>query len=323
MTSSDTVPVMVLGGFLGAGKTTLLNHILKTGGRRYAVLVNDFGSVNVDAALIESEDGLTKQLGNGCICCSMSDGVGPALDAAMQSHPDAVIIEGSGVGDPWRIAELAIIDKRLSLELVVTLVDAANFARHLRDEMLSDTLERQLGHADLIVLNKLDLATAAQLAAAESAVRRIRPNARLAHTTESVLPDDLIGGISLAPAPAGAATKQAHQHCDHDGCDHDDHQHGHDNSPHHERQFARWLTPAPVALDRVSFEAALASLPAALLRLKGWVRFAGSAQPFLVQYTAGRYRIAPANTNVEDTVLVGIGLPDPEIHDALQSLVAA
>lgn len=318
MTTSETVPVMVIGGFLGAGKTTLLNTILKTGGRRYAVLVNDFGSVNVDAALIESDDGLTMQLGNGCICCSMSDGVGPALDAALQSHPEAVIIEGSGVGDPWRIAELAIIDQRLSLELVVTLVDAASFARQLRDEMLADTLERQLSHADLVVLNKLDLASDSQLAAAKTAIRRIRPDVRLVQTTESVLPDDLIGGIALAPRMT-----PAHEDCGPD-CDHAGHHHHHGHGdPHHEEQFARWLTPAPDALDRPAFEAALAALPAALLRVKGWVRFADADEPFLVQYTVGRYRIVPANDRVADTVLVGIGLPDPKIREALQSLVAA
>lgn len=317
MTTSDTVPVMVIGGFLGAGKTTLLNTILRTGARRYAVLVNDFGSVNVDAALIESDDGLTMQLGNGCICCSMSDGVGPALDAALRSNPEAVIIEGSGVGDPWRIAELAIIDQRISLELVVTLVDAANFAPQLRDEMLADTLERQLSHADLIVINKLDLASETQLAAAEAAVRRIRPDARLVQTTEAVLPDDLLGGITPAPQ-----TEESSDHHTPDDCDHPDHHHEHDD-PHHEEQFARWLTPAPDALDRLSFEAGLAALPASLLRLKGWVRFADAAGQFLVQYTAGRYRIVPANDRVEDTVLVGIGLPDPKIREALQSLVDA
>ncbi|MCP8881932.1 GTP-binding protein [Devosia sp. XJ19-1] len=322
MTVAETVPVMVIGGFLGAGKTTLLNRILKTGGRRYAVLVNDFGSVNVDAALIESEDGLTKKLDNGCICCSMSDGVGPALDAAMQSSPEAVIIEGSGVGDPWRIAELAIIDKRLSLELVVTLVDAANFVRQLRDEMLSDTLERQLAHADLVVVNKADLASESQLASAILAVQRIRPDARLVQTIESVLPDELIGGIMVTERPSIDVHAHDHHDCGHDHCDHPEHHHDHAN-PHHDQQFARWLTPAPAALDRAQFEAALSELPSALLRLKGWVRFSDADEPFLVHYTAGRYRIVPANDRVEDTVLVGIGLPDPKIRLALQSLVAA
>lgn len=321
MSLSETVPVVVIGGFLGAGKTTLLNRILKTGDRRYAVLVNDFGSVNVDAALIESDDGLTIQLGNGCICCSMSDGVGPALDAAMQSMPEAVIIEGSGVGDPWRIAELAIIDKRLSLELVVTLVDAVNFARQLRDEMLADTLERQLSRADLVVINKIDLASQAQLAAAQTAARRIRPGVRLVQTTESSLPEDLIGGIRLGMDKGDDPSAHGQHGCG-PGCDQPDHLHERDVFLH-ERQFARWLTPAPDALDRARFEAGLAALPASLLRLKGWVRFADTAGPFLVQYTAGRYHIVPANDGIDDAVLVGIGLPDPEIPEALQSLVAA
>lgn len=315
-----TVPVMVIGGFLGAGKTTLLNRILKAGGRRYAVLVNDFGSVNVDAALIESEDGLTKQLGNGCICCSMSAGVGPALDAAMQSNPEAVIIEGSGVGDPWRIAELAIIDRRLSLELVVTLVDAANFTRQLRDDMLSDTLERQLARADLVVVNKIDLASAAQIAAVDAAVRHIRPDVRIVHTQESALPDELIGGLIVAGDRAGGPAV-VHDHTADCACG-APHDHLH-NDPHHESQFARWLTPAPGALDRAAFESRLNELPATVLRLKGWVRFREGQGVCLVQYTAGRFRISSANDHLTETVLVGIGLRDAGVEPALAALVAA
>lgn len=113
--ATAAIPVTIVGGFLGAGKTTFLNHLLKTSGARYAVLVNDFGAVNIDASLIARHDGTTMTLANGCVCCSIGDGfldtLGNVLDARIPF--DHIIIEASGVGDPWRIAEIALIEPSL------------------------------------------------------------------------------------------------------------------------------------------------------------------------------------------------------------------
>ena len=107
-----TTPLTVVGGFLGAGKTTLLNHLLRQTKQRLAVLVNDFGAINIDAELVASHNGNTISLANGCICCSIGDNLVEALvDLTRQrSLPDHIIIEASGVADPARIAELARLD---------------------------------------------------------------------------------------------------------------------------------------------------------------------------------------------------------------------
>ena len=133
------IPLGVIGGFLGAGKTTLLNHLLATAQRRNGVLVNDFGAI---------------ALTNGCVCCSMGDDLGAGLDrlARREPSPDHVIVEASGVSDPWRIAQLALIETGFTLQPLVVLVDAAAFLGQLADRWTGDTVARQLGFAELVVI---------------------------------------------------------------------------------------------------------------------------------------------------------------------------
>ncbi|MCI4428172.1 MAG: GTP-binding protein, partial [Burkholderiales bacterium] len=122
------IPFTVIGGFLGAGKTTLLNHWLSNaGGQRLAVLVNDFGALNIDAMLIEANHGDTVALSNGCVCCQIGDDLSLALMQVLDSGRrfDAVIVEASGVSDPWRIAQFGRADPRLQLDGVIVLVDAS------------------------------------------------------------------------------------------------------------------------------------------------------------------------------------------------------
>lgn len=162
---SQPIPLTVLGGFLGAGKTTVLNHLLSAPhGLRLMVLVNDFGAVNIDASLIRgvSDDGVVS-LRNGCVCCSMG---GELMNTLMRiekqaSHIDGLIIEGSGVSDPRKIAQIGMLGEGFALRGIITVVDAAAILEQSRDPYIGDTVRQQIRHAHVILLNKIDLVDAA------------------------------------------------------------------------------------------------------------------------------------------------------------------
>lgn len=154
------IPLTVIGGFLGAGKTSVLVHWLQqTQGQRIAVLVNDFGAINIDAELLGASNSDTIALSNGCVCCQIGGDLSQALLQVLDNpYPfDAIVIEASGVSDPWPIAQIALADKRLGLHGVLVVVDATAVRAHAADPLLQDSLLRQLRAADLLVLNKTDL----------------------------------------------------------------------------------------------------------------------------------------------------------------------
>ncbi|MCA9556741.1 MAG: hypothetical protein KC933_42350, partial [Myxococcales bacterium] len=136
------IPFVVIGGFLGAGKTTLLNRWLRdAAGQRLAVLVNDFGAIDVDGTLLDNTAGhRTLALANGCVCCAVGDDLGGALTQVLAMAPpvDAIVVETSGVADPWRVAQYALADPALVLEAVVVLVDAAAIVAMDTDPRLTD-----------------------------------------------------------------------------------------------------------------------------------------------------------------------------------------
>ena len=194
------LPFTVIGGFLGAGKTTLLNHWLRhAAGQRLAVLVNDFGALNIDAGLIKDHSGDTIALTNGCVCCQIGDDMSMALIGVLQQRDrfDAVVVEASGVSDPWRIAQLGLADPALALDGVIVVVDAAALPGQAADPLLADTLQRQVARADLVIVNKTDLAETRTLERVHGWIASHAPAAQRCDVHEARVPVELLSGAAL------------------------------------------------------------------------------------------------------------------------------
>jgi G3E family GTPase len=182
------IPVTIVGGFLGAGKTTLVNRLIKEGGKRFGVIVNEFGDINVDGALIENmdEDGVT-EFSNGCLCCAGRDDLAEAMFklGMRKNPPEHLLVELSGLADPVPVAQ-TVLDPQLraffDLDGIIGVVDARNLERTLQEVPEGAV---QIAYASSVVLNKTDLADAAQLEVARDLVRKLNPLARVTETVDA------------------------------------------------------------------------------------------------------------------------------------------
>jgi len=191
--------VTVLGGYLGAGKTSLLNHLLRhNAGRRLAVIVNDFGSINIDVALVESQEGDTFSLANGCICCTLGDDLAMTMTALLKrtAPPEQIIIEASGVADPVRIAHYGTMPG-YRLDAIVVLADAETVRQRSQDRYIGATVHHQLLGAELIVMNKVDLVSPATCQAVRQWLGIVAPGARIVEAVCGAIPLALLLDLSL------------------------------------------------------------------------------------------------------------------------------
>ena len=296
------IPVTVLTGFLGAGKTTLLNRILsEQHGRRYAVVVNEFGEIVIDGELIVGADEELFEMNNGCVCCTVRGDLIRTVQGLLDRHAgdpgrfDGIIVETTGLADPGPVAQTFFVDPVLQagtrLDSVTTVVDA----RHL-PLRLADTREaaEQVAFADQIVLNKTDLVDAQALEEVERRLRRLNPLAPIHRAQRSQVPLAAIldrGGFDLDRI-LGLEPEFLHGPCSEEGHVHDAHcGHGHDHGHAHdhvaEAGIASVCLDLHEAVDGEAFSAWLRDVVARegprILRLKGIVDVRGEPRRLVVQ----------------------------------------
>ncbi len=197
------LPVTVIGGYLGSGKTTLVNHLLRhNDGLRLAVLVNEFGDLPIDADLIQAEEDGLISISGGCVCCAFGSDLLGALEdlCAMDPGPDHVLIEASGVALPASIAATVGMIEGLRADAVVVLADVDQIQANAVHKYLSDTIERQLAQADILLLTKTDLATDAEVATVTDWLGHKAGTTRILPVRHGALPASALLGALPLPA---------------------------------------------------------------------------------------------------------------------------
>ncbi len=291
MTNQSTapLPITIIGGYLGAGKTTLVNHLLRqasqTEGLSLAVMVNEFGSLPIDADLIESQDENVISISGGCVCCSYgNDMIEGLMDLAqMQPRSDLVLLEASGVALPGSIRDAVGLLPSYINDGVVVIADAETVRSRAADTYMSDTVLNQLADADLLLLNKADLVDADTRADIQAWLSDRAENASVIATEHAALSLDIVTGLTADPKPIG---------------------HNHHHAHEADETFISVSIPMPDPVDAEALVTRLAELD--LLRAKGFVRDI-SGQMMAIQTVGRRSAIRPASGTPQPG-LVCIGL---------------
>lgn len=301
MTAAAALPVTVIGGYLGAGKTTLVNHLLRhAGGRRLAVLVNDFGELPIDADLIEGSDGAVLAIAGGCVCCAYGSDLIEGLEAmaARRPRPDHVIVETSGVALPEAVAQSVQLLASYRRDAIIVVADVETAARQADDRYMGDTIRRQLAAADIVVASKADLVAGDALAAAQHWLGGAAPQAAVLPARRGALPPEALLG---PPATDRLLLSR--------------------RMPHDAGRWTSGTFAADRPVDAERLAARLAEPAMGLVRAKGIL--AGRAGPVALQVVGRRWEVTPvADAPAAGGSLVAIAVGAPLRSDAIHAAIA-
>jgi len=344
--SSEKVPVTVLTGYLGAGKTTLLNRILsEPHGKKYAVIVNEFGEIGIDNDLVVGADEEVFEMNNGCICCTVRGDLMRILDGLLRRKGkfDAIIVETTGLADPAPVAQTFFMDDNLGrktkLDAIVTVADAKWLNERLKD---APEAKNQIAFADVILLNKTDLVSPDELSDVEARIRAINPYAKLHKTQRAQIPLDAVLDrnafdldriLDLEPAfLEGDEHDHGHEHGDHHH-DHDPKDHKHGGLKHYhdeEMQSIALRTDKPLDPDKFFpwVQDLVQKEGPSILRSKGILAFKDDDQRFVFQgvhmILDGDHQRPWGKDEKRESRIVFIGrnLPGKKITDGFESCIA-
>jgi G3E family GTPase len=311
--NADPILLTVIGGFLGAGKTTLLNALLRDAGdRRLAVMINDFGEINIDAELVRSRAGEMVSLTNGCICCGIGGDYIAALAGLrdLPRPPEHVVVEASGVADPGALAVYGDLPG-FRQDAAIVVADAETVRERAGDDLMGRQILGQLRSADLLVLNKTDLVDADALAETRAWLRDIAgPSTAIVDASFGEVPIGvLLGAHDGPPAPARARNGHAHDH-DHHARDHPG--------------FETWSWTGEAPVSGTGLVEALKALPDGIVRAKGLLHLQeDGASRYVVQLVGRRWSVKAdrpwKHGERHDSRLVVIGLPGSVRADELDA----
>jgi len=288
------IPMTIIGGYLGAGKTTVINQLLsQEHGQRLAILVNDFGALNIDAELIDYHEGNTYGLSNGCVCCSITDDLGTTLAKVINTDnpPDQILLETSGVAEPAKLATYCDGWPGIYLQAILIIVDAETIKVRSRDKFVGRLVCRQLLAADLMVLNKSDLVTQKELADLRVWIMEQGVGAEILETMHGVLPLEFLLASANRDNHKNLIKPNYHDH------DHGDAFYSLAVEDHHP-----W--------HREDLVAALENMPSHLIRAKGVVSLVdeGAVGSYLLQMVGRRHSIQKSDGNNEQSGVTRLAL---------------